>query len=57
VDHSPSPEPDGPRPVGERPAGRVRIRNYYSRSLQALGVEVQVPPGISEELRAALLSH
>lgn len=29
-------------------------RNYYSRALQALAVEVDVPPDLSPELRAAL---
>lgn len=32
------------------------LRNYYSRALLALRVEVQVPPGISAELQDALLS-
>jgi uncharacterized peroxidase-related enzyme len=31
-------------------------RNYFSRAIQALGVEVQVPPGLSEPLQRALLS-
>lgn len=30
-------------------------RNYYSRALHALGVEVDLPPGLSEPLRAALV--
>jgi uncharacterized peroxidase-related enzyme len=32
------------------------VRNYYSRSLLALGAEVQVPPGLSPELQDALLA-
>jgi uncharacterized peroxidase-related enzyme len=32
------------------------VRNYYSRALLALGAEVEVPPGVSDELRDALLS-
>lgn len=31
------------------------LRNYNSCSLPALGVHLQVPPGISEELHEALL--
>jgi len=31
-------------------------RNYFSRAIQALGVSVEVPPGISESLRDALLA-
>ncbi|WP_144711909.1 carboxymuconolactone decarboxylase family protein [Curtobacterium pusillum] len=31
-------------------------RNYFSRAIQALGVEVRVPPGVSDELRDALLT-
>ena len=31
-------------------------RNFYSRSLHALGVEVDVPPGIDPQLRDALLA-
>ena len=31
-------------------------RNFYSRALHALGVEVDVPPSISPELKDALLS-
>lgn len=31
------------------------VLNYYSRALLALGVEVEVPPGVSAELRNALL--
>lgn len=31
-------------------------RNYLSRILQALAVDVDVPPGLSEEMRAALLA-
>jgi uncharacterized peroxidase-related enzyme len=30
-------------------------RNYLSRALQALAVDVDVPPGLSEDLRCALL--
>jgi uncharacterized peroxidase-related enzyme len=30
-------------------------RNYYSRAIQALAVEVDVPPGLSPELRDALV--
>jgi uncharacterized peroxidase-related enzyme len=32
------------------------IRNYYSRSLHALGVEVDVPPALPAEVREALLA-
>jgi alkylhydroperoxidase family enzyme len=31
-------------------------RNYFSRAIQALAVDVQVPPGLSDRLRDALLS-
>ena len=31
-------------------------RNYFSRAIQALGAEVQVPPGLSDGLRGALLA-
>jgi uncharacterized peroxidase-related enzyme len=31
-------------------------RNYFSRAIQALGVAVEVPPGISDTLRDALLA-
>ncbi|MFE4470514.1 peroxidase-related enzyme [Leifsonia sp. NPDC056824] len=31
-------------------------RNYFSRAIQALGVAVEVPPGISDGLRDALLA-
>ena len=31
-------------------------RNYFSRAIQALGVSVEVPPGISDGLRDALLA-
>lgn len=31
-------------------------RNYFSRAIQALGVAVEVPPGISDSLRGALLA-
>lgn len=31
-------------------------RNFFSRALQALAVDVDVPPGLSEELRGALLA-
>ncbi|MDN4595692.1 carboxymuconolactone decarboxylase family protein [Leifsonia virtsii] len=31
-------------------------RNYYSRAIQALGAAVQVPPGLSDRLRGALLA-
>jgi uncharacterized peroxidase-related enzyme len=31
-------------------------RNYFSRALQALGVEADVPPGLSDRLRTALLA-
>ena len=30
-------------------------RNYFSRAIQALGVSVEVPPGLSDSLRGALL--
>ena len=32
------------------------VRNYYSRAIQALGVAVEVPPGLSDRLRGALLA-
>ncbi len=32
-------------------------RNYYSRALHALAVEVDEPPGLSAQLREALLAH
>jgi uncharacterized peroxidase-related enzyme len=31
-------------------------RNYFSRAIQALGVPVEVPPGLSDSLRSALLA-
>lgn len=31
-------------------------RNYFSRAVQALGVAVDVPPGLSDRLRGALLA-
>jgi len=31
-------------------------RNYFSRAIQALGVAVEVPPGLSDRLRGALLA-
>ena len=31
-------------------------RNYYSRAIQALGAGVEVPPGVSDRLRGALLA-
>jgi len=31
-------------------------RNFYSRAIQALGVRTEVPPGLSDGLRAALLA-
>ncbi|MFF2052304.1 carboxymuconolactone decarboxylase family protein [Leifsonia sp. NPDC058194] len=31
-------------------------RNYFSRAIQALGVVVDVPPGLSDRLRGALLA-
>lgn len=31
-------------------------RNYFSRAIQALGVAVDVPPGLSDRLRGALLA-
>jgi uncharacterized peroxidase-related enzyme len=31
-------------------------RNYFSRAIQALGVPVEVPPGLSDRLRGALLA-
>ncbi|WP_348788203.1 peroxidase-related enzyme [Leifsonia sp. NPDC080035] len=31
-------------------------RNYFSRAIQALAVRVEVPPGISDRLRGALLA-
>lgn len=31
-------------------------RNYFSRAIQALGVSVEVPPGLSDSLRGALLA-
>ncbi len=31
-------------------------RNYFSRTLQALAVDVDIPPGLSAELRQALLA-
>lgn len=31
-------------------------RNYFSRAIQALGAAVEVPPGISDRLRDALLA-
>lgn len=31
-------------------------RNYFSRAIQALAVAVEVPPGLSERLRGALLA-
>jgi uncharacterized peroxidase-related enzyme len=31
-------------------------RNYFSRAIQALGVAVEVPPGIGDDLRGALLA-
>lgn len=31
-------------------------RNYFSRAIQALAVDVDVPPGISDRLRGALLA-
>lgn len=31
-------------------------RNYFSRAIQALAVAVEVPPGISDRLRGALLA-
>lgn len=31
-------------------------RNYFSKALQALAVDVDVPPGLSRELQDALLS-
>lgn len=31
-------------------------RNYFSRAIQALGVSVEVPPGLSDSLRSALLA-
>lgn len=32
------------------------VRNYYSRAIQALGAAVEVPPGLSDRLRGALLA-
>lgn len=32
------------------------VRNYYSRALHALGVEVDVPPALPEPVREALLA-
>ena len=31
-------------------------RNYFSRAIQALAVQVEVPPGLSDRLRGALLA-
>jgi alkylhydroperoxidase family enzyme len=31
-------------------------RNYFSRAIQALGAAVEVPPGVSDRLRDALLA-
>jgi uncharacterized peroxidase-related enzyme len=31
-------------------------RNYFSRAIQALAVDLEVPPGLSDRLRGALLS-
>ena len=31
-------------------------RNYFSKAIQALAVDVEVPPGMSDRLRGALLS-
>ncbi|WP_235500767.1 hypothetical protein [Agreia sp. Leaf335] len=33
------------------------VRNYYSRALHALGVQVDVASGLSEPLRSALLNE
>lgn len=31
-------------------------RNYFSKALQALAVDVDIPPGLSQELQNALLA-